>query len=90
MGLPQKFHSVVDDGVCAGPTHEVCDREGVDNSRRGEEVPGRESTCAVAWSGWPPFVVEVVKSPQRIDDAALEKGEEAIRLLAEGKKLGLK
>src|SRR5260370_26929142 len=73
MALPQKIHPVVDYDVRAWSTHEIYGRERVDTSCRCKDMAGGRAACAVARRGWPPLVVEVVATANRIEYVTLEK-----------------
>ena len=73
MTIPQKFHSMIDDDVGAWPTHKMGNREGVDDSRGREEVPGGLPGRAITRRCRSPLVVEIMESAKRIDYLPLEK-----------------
>jgi len=81
MALPQKFHPVIDDDVCAWPAHKMRNGERMHDPRRRKQIAGRRSSRAVAGRRGPPVVVEVVETAKRINNASLEEREEVFRLL---------
>ena len=79
VAVPDEVHAVVDDGVRAGPSHQVGDGEAVDHAGRRMELargpaPGRESRRHRASRG-----VEIVEATRGIQ-AVLEEIQQAVRL----------
>jgi hypothetical protein len=71
--IPQKIHSVIDNGVRASPTHEISYRVTANDSRGCKEIPGALLGCAVTGRCWSPLVVEILETAKRIENSSLKK-----------------
>jgi hypothetical protein len=83
--IPQKIHSVIDNGVRAWPTHEISYRVTVNDSRGCKEIPGGLVGCAVTGRCWSPLVVEIVETAKRIGKFVAQKTKKAFRVPSKAK-----
>src|SRR5271166_1367099 len=81
MTFPEKVHPMIHDIRSARPAHQMGDRERMDDSGGCEEVTGRRNSGSISGRRRTPFIIEVVKSAERVNNVPLKKRENVLDLL---------